>query len=112
MVSSLLRKHAIRACDERDDVASNPADVNGIIDTDLDMTMSFLRQYPKVYWIWNHRRWCLERIPHGPGPQEEPTFQGWKQAAWNKELFFVEKMLDADPRNCELRTPHLSRPLL
>ncbi len=65
------------------------------------MTMSALKANPKVYWIWNHRRWCLERLPDGPGEEGEPNFHGWKQAAWDRELFVVEKMLDADPRNCK-----------
>jgi len=65
------------------------------------MTMSALKANPKVYWIWNHRRWCLERLPDGPGEEGDPNFHGWKQAAWDRELFVVEKMLDADPRNCK-----------
>ena len=65
------------------------------------MTMSALKAHPKVYWIWNHRRWCLENVPTGPGTLEgDPSFLGWKQAAWDKELYVVEKMLDADSRNC------------
>ena len=65
------------------------------------MTMSALKAHPKVYWIWNHRRWCLENVPTGPGTSEgETSFLGWKQAAWDKELYVVEKMLDADSRNC------------
>lgn len=63
------------------------------------MTIAFLKQHPKVYWIWNHRRWCLENVPDGP-PDGDPN--GWRQTNWNKELFVVEKMLDADARNCEL----------
>lgn len=63
------------------------------------MTTAYLKQHPKVYWIWNHRRWCLERAPDGPS-EEDP--HGWKMANWNKELFVVEKMLDADARNCKL----------
>lgn len=65
------------------------------------MTMSALKAHPKVYWIWNHRRWCLENIPKGPGQEGERTFYGWRQAAWDKELSVVEKMQDVDPRNCE-----------
>lgn len=62
------------------------------------MTTAALRVHPKVYWIWNHRRWCLENIPDGPGGEGgEP--QGWKTAIWEKEIFTVEKMLDADARN-------------
>ena len=68
---------------------------------ELLMTMSALKAHPKVYWIWNHRRWCLENVPAGPGTLEgDVSFSGWKQAAWDKELFVVEKMLDADARNC------------
>jgi geranylgeranyl transferase type-2 subunit alpha len=47
-----------------------------------------------VYWIWNHRRWCLENIPDGPDDSKE-----WKKDAWDGELYVVEKMLDADSRN-------------
>jgi geranylgeranyl transferase type-2 subunit alpha len=67
-----------------------------VLAEELIMTMSALKARPKVYWIWNHRRWCLENIPDGPGE----AVHGWKQDAWNKELFVVQKMLDADPRNC------------
>lgn len=66
------------------------------------MTMSALKAHPKVYWIWNHRRWCLENVPNGPGQEGDADFLGWKESAWNRELFVVEKMLDADPRNCTL----------
>ncbi len=71
------------------------------------MTMSALKARPKVYWIWNHRRWCLENIPDGPGQ----AVHGWKQDAWNKELFVVQKMLDADPRNCMFFLPSFPSPL-
>jgi len=68
------------------------------------MTMVALKSHPKVYWIWNHRRWCLEQIPDTP-PSAVDTLSShnWSQAAWEKELYFVEKMLDADPRNCKSR---------
>lgn len=62
------------------------------------MTIAFLKQHPKVYWIWNHRRWCLENVPDCPTDGDP---HAWRQANWNKELFVVEKMLDADARNCE-----------
>ncbi|KAG5653259.1 hypothetical protein H0H81_001419 [Sphagnurus paluster] len=61
--------------------------------------MAALRAHPKVYWIWNHRRWCLENTPRGPVSVVESESFGWKKANWDKELFVVEKMLDADPRN-------------
>lgn len=75
---------------------SKPSDINDILNTDLELTMSVLRQHPKVYWIWNHRRWCLEHVPDGP--EDDPL--GWKKANWTMELRAVEKMLDADARNC------------
>jgi Protein prenyltransferase alpha subunit repeat len=72
------------------------------------MTSVALKAHPKVYWIWNHRRWCLENVPDGP--DEEP--QGWKKASWDKELFVVEKMLDADARNCEFSLSSMDRRVL
>jgi geranylgeranyl transferase type-2 subunit alpha len=80
---------------------SSSQDINNILMDELSMTMSALKAHPKVYWIWNHRRWCLENVPTGPGTSEgEASFLVWKQAAWDKELYVVEKMLDADSRNC------------
>lgn len=43
-----------------------------------------LRGYPKIYWIWNHRRWLLEKAP-------VPN--------WKHELGLDSMMLKADPRN-------------
>ena len=62
--------------------------------------MAALREHPKVYWIWNHRRWCLENVPEGPVVDNKPSLQ-WRKANWQKELAVVEKMLDADARNCK-----------
>ncbi|KAF8636467.1 hypothetical protein AX17_003283 [Amanita inopinata Kibby_2008] len=61
--------------------------------------MNTLKVHPKVYWIWNHRRWCLENVPGGPGEPGEIDADGWRRANWDRELFVVEKMLDADARN-------------
>lgn len=61
------------------------------------MTMAYLRVHPKVYWIWTHRMWCLENVPLGPGESE-----GWRNEFWKTEFMIVEKLLDADARNCEL----------
>lgn len=69
--------------------------------------MAALKIRPKVYWIWNHRLWCLENVPDGP-PDEGTDVQGWKNAHWAKELFVVEKMLDSDARNCGSLKPDLS----
>lgn len=73
-----------------------PEEVNEILLNDLAMTMSALKTHPKVYWIWNHRRWCLENIPSGPGEDTDT----WKSTAWEKDMFVVEQMLEVDPRNC------------
>jgi len=78
---------------------SSPEEINTCISDDLSTTMAALKAHPKVYWIWNHRRWCLENTPLGPGSEEQGDVDGWKQANWDNELFVVEKMLDADPRN-------------
>ena len=61
------------------------------------MTMAALKAHPKVYWLWNHRRWCLESVPNEPGREGG---NDWKTARWEEELRVVEKMLDADARNC------------
>lgn len=79
-------------------VDSTSTEINDILSNDLAFTTAALKLHPKVYWIWNHRQWCLEQVPDGP-TEEEPN--GWRQANWNRELFVVERMLDADSRNCE-----------
>jgi len=61
--------------------------------------MAALKVHPKVYWIWNHRGWCLNNVPSGPGTEDEGDPRGWEKDLWNRELFVVEKMLDADSRN-------------
>ncbi|KAH9934832.1 uncharacterized protein B0H18DRAFT_978517, partial [Fomitopsis serialis] len=75
---------------------SSPSGVNERITDELSLTTSYLKQHPKVYAIWNHRRWCLANVPDGPSDTDR---DGWRQAFWNKELYVVEKMLDADARN-------------
>jgi len=78
--------------------ASSPEDVNNMLATELSMTTTALKAHPKVYWVWNHRQWCLENVPDGPGEEGAERY-GWKKANWDRELFVVEKMLDADARN-------------
>ena len=85
-----------------DKVVSDAAAQYKVLSDELGMTMVALKSHPKVYWIWNHRRWCLERIPDTPpSGVDSPSSPSWSQAAWEKELYFVEKMLDVDPRNCQ-----------
>jgi|SRR5882762_836965 len=78
---------------------SSPEDINTLLSTELSMTTTALKAHPKVYCIWNHRQWCLERVPDGPG-KEGADLQGWKKANWDRELSVIDKMLDADARNC------------
>lgn len=54
------------------------------LDEDLALSMEMMKQYPKCYWIWNHRRWCLETHP---------------AANWARELAIVLKLLQMDARN-------------
>ncbi|KAK0483203.1 rab-protein geranylgeranyltransferase [Armillaria novae-zelandiae] len=76
-----------------------PQEINELLSDDLSLTTVALKVHPKVYWIWNHRRWCLEHVPDGPGTDTEGDPRGWRKSYWDKEMFVVEKMLDADPRN-------------
>lgn len=56
-----------------------------------------------MYWLWNHRRWCLANLPDGPGTVTEGKDgkYGWKILAWSQEMMLVEKMLSLDARNCK-----------
>jgi Protein prenyltransferase alpha subunit repeat len=76
---------------------SSPKEINELLNEDLAMTTTALKVNPKVYWIWNHRRWCLEHIPENPDPADT---QEWRRSTWERELFIVERMLEADSRNC------------
>ncbi|WFD00741.1 protein geranylgeranyltransferase type II [Malassezia yamatoensis] len=60
---------------------------------DITMTQQSMRTHPKVYWLWNHRRWCLHALPNPDNSLESG------QKKWRKELALVDMMLDMDPRN-------------
>ncbi|WPK27452.1 hypothetical protein PUMCH_004840 [Australozyma saopauloensis] len=51
------------------------------------MLKGMLREFPKCYWIWNHRRWCLEDLSKD------------HIADWKYELGLVLKVLEMDSRN-------------
>ncbi|CCG81338.1 Rab geranylgeranyltransferase alpha subunit5 / FY16936)) [Taphrina deformans PYCC 5710] len=55
-----------------------------LLNTELKRLQGILQDYPKVYWIWNHRKWCLSQCP-------------WPD--WSRELLLVTKMLEQDARN-------------
>lgn len=54
---------------------------------ELVIVMELIMRYPKCYWIWNHRRWCLEQL------------DTYDKANWKYELKLVQKLLDMDSRN-------------
>ncbi|GAB7337108.1 hypothetical protein MBLNU457_g2506t2 [Dothideomycetes sp. NU457] len=50
------------------------------------------RQWPKCYWIWNHRAWLLQQAS-----EHLPTSASTE--LWKQELGLVSKMLSYDSRN-------------
>lgn len=63
-----------------------------IINLDLQFLFPLLLQYPKCYWIWNHRLWLLQQ-----GSKLLPTHKA--RSLWEDELKLVGKMLTRDNRN-------------
>jgi geranylgeranyl transferase type-2 subunit alpha len=63
-----------------------------LIDGELHLTYTLLREYPKCYWIWNHRNWVLRK-----GESLSDTEAARK--LWSGELQLVGKMLHVDSRN-------------
>ncbi|KAH6640050.1 hypothetical protein BKA67DRAFT_665419 [Truncatella angustata] len=67
----------------------NDADV---LQSELQFTIPLLLEFPKCYWIWNHRSYILHLcISHLPVAQARQV--------WTAELGLVSKMLSKDPRN-------------
>lgn len=52
---------------------------------DLKLVMMLFKRFPKCYWIYNHRLWCLKQLG--------------EKANWEFELGIVSKLLTADQRN-------------
>lgn len=63
-----------------------------IVNLDLQFLFPLLLQYPKCYWIWNHRLWLLEK-----GATLLPASKA--RPLWEDELKLVGKMLARDSRN-------------
>lgn len=57
------------------------------LEDDLKLVMSQLKRFPKCYWIWNHRIWCLNQL------------QASNEANWDFEMAIVAKLLEMDSRN-------------
>ncbi|KAF9102590.1 hypothetical protein BGX27_010936 [Mortierella sp. AM989] len=63
---------------------SDDETANKIYTNELEFVQENLKLNPKSYWMWNHRRWCLEHM---------------SQPRWDKELDMVSKFLEQDARN-------------
>ncbi|KAI5371007.1 putative geranylgeranyl transferase type-2 subunit alpha [Septoria linicola] len=63
-----------------------------VIQEDLQFQIPLLKQWPKCYWIWNHRQWLLVTATQHIPPHS--TIELWKG-----ELGLVGKMLSMDSRN-------------
>lgn len=63
-----------------------------ILNLDLQFLFPLLLQYPKCYWIWNHRLWLLQQATSYL-PSEKA------RSLWEDELKLVGKMLTRDSRN-------------
>lgn len=83
-----------------------------LLEEDLELTTHALRAHPKVYWIWNHRKWCLIQMPDDGAfklgaaeaeakEQAEEERIKLAEGKWKREMRLVDKMLELDPRNCE-----------
>lgn len=64
---------------------ASPQDQEILLQKELKLTETLFPRNPKSYWIWNHRRWVLERLD--------------MQSSWDREMALVEKLLEKDPRN-------------
>lgn len=63
-----------------------------LIQEDLAFLLPLLENFPKCYWIWNHRAWLLQEA------SEYLPISSSKRL-WQEELGLVGKMLNYDSRN-------------
>ena len=86
--ASIIQKHS------QDELTADKRDsqVLDIIHLDLQFLLPLLIQFPKCYWIWNHRLWLLEQATILlPADKARPL--------WEEELSLVGKMLNRENRN-------------
>lgn len=67
-------------------------EISQLIEEDLRFLIPLLKQYPKCYWIWNHRAWLLAQASELLPKHVSVKF-------WEGELGLVGKMLSLDGRN-------------
>ncbi|KAK5116397.1 hypothetical protein LTR62_007944 [Meristemomyces frigidus] len=77
---------------EREGLTSPQREISLLVKEDLHFLVPLLRQYPKCYWIWNHRSWLL-----GTATRLLPSHTATE--LWQGELGLVSKMLSLDSRN-------------
>lgn len=75
-----------------DKLAPAEHEISLLIKEDLAFLIPLLRQFPKCYWIWNHRIWLLEQAASYLPSTAAQEF-------WKAEMGLVEKMLSYDSRN-------------
>lgn len=63
-----------------------------LIREDLAFLLPLLKQFPKCYWVWNHRAWLLQQAS-----QYLPVTSA--KRLWLEEMALVSKMLSYDSRN-------------
>lgn len=81
-----------KAAAEKDGLSVSQREILLVIKEDLQYQMPLLKQWPKCYWIWNHRRWLLvTATQHLPA---HATLD-----LWSAERALVTKMLAMDSRN-------------
>lgn len=51
---------------------------------EMYFVLSQLKRFPKAYPLWNHRNWCINKMP---------------ESEWQNELALIDYMLSKDPRN-------------
>jgi geranylgeranyl transferase type-2 subunit alpha len=63
-----------------------------LIREDLAFLLPLLKQFPKCYWVWNHRAWLLQQAS-----RYLPVTSA--KRLWQHEMALVTKMLTYDSRN-------------
>ena len=92
--SPLRSSHPMMIASKRNTSGLPPAqhEILLLVTEDLQFLIPLLKQYPKCYWIWNHRSWLLgSATKHLPAPDAAQL--------WKGELGLVSKMLALDSRN-------------
>lgn len=66
---------------------SDASQYASLLHADLGFLLGLLRRFPKCYWIWLHRKWCLLQLVK------------LNQVDWQYEFDTIQKLLQLDSRN-------------